>query len=150
MKSWIRYNSSLTQWRTIKSYCWVFQKSLSCTLTGVIFFIVFNFAVPVVKSTWGNTTTHIQYYSETEDLSIPTVDLGIPNTERGHIFNSLFIMNIIKCVFTPVQLNLALNFAKIKIENFCHHALVFKPFICQERNIHFWDYQYLHNRSKVD
>ena len=39
--------------------------------------------VPVVKATWGNTTSHIEYYSEVEDTDIPTVDLGVPNTERG-------------------------------------------------------------------
>ena len=43
----------------------------------------FSISVPVVKETWGNTTTHIEYYSEKEDPDIPTVDLGLPNTERG-------------------------------------------------------------------
>ena len=37
----------------------------------------------VVKVTGGNTTSHIEYYSEVEDTDIPTGDLGVPNTERG-------------------------------------------------------------------
>ncbi|XP_076107082.1 beta-1,3-glucosyltransferase-like [Mytilus galloprovincialis] len=49
--------------------------------------------IPVVKATWGNTTTHIEYYSETEDPNIPTVDLGIPNTERGHCGKTMAIIN---------------------------------------------------------
>jgi UDP-glucose:O-linked fucose beta-1,3-glucosyltransferase len=36
-----------------------------------------------VKDTWGKDTSHIEYYSDVVDPSIPTVDLGIPNTERG-------------------------------------------------------------------
>jgi hypothetical protein len=37
------------------------------------------------KSTVGISvsTSHIEYYSEVEDTDIPTVDLGVPNTERG-------------------------------------------------------------------
>ncbi|KAJ8312073.1 hypothetical protein KUTeg_009446, partial [Tegillarca granosa] len=40
--------------------------------------------IKIIKDTWGKTTKHIEYYSDKEDPSIPTVDLGIPNTERGH------------------------------------------------------------------
>lgn len=49
--------------------------------------------VPVVKATWGNTTSHIEYYSEVEDTDIPTVDLGVPNTERGHCGKCMAIIN---------------------------------------------------------
>ena len=31
----------------------------------------------------GNIFHAIEYYSEVEDTDIPTVDLGVPNTERG-------------------------------------------------------------------
>ncbi|KAK3084676.1 hypothetical protein FSP39_017285, partial [Pinctada imbricata] len=37
-----------------------------------------------VKETWGKDAKHIEYYSEKEDPTIPTVNLGVPNTERGH------------------------------------------------------------------
>ncbi|XP_048751884.2 beta-1,3-glucosyltransferase-like [Ostrea edulis] len=40
--------------------------------------------VPIVKETWGKDTKNIEYFSEKEDPSIPTIDLGVPNTERGH------------------------------------------------------------------
>ncbi|KAL8614023.1 hypothetical protein ACOMHN_023258 [Nucella lapillus] len=40
--------------------------------------------VPVVKATWGRETELIEYYSDGVDPSIPTIDLGVPNTERGH------------------------------------------------------------------
>ena len=36
-----------------------------------------------MKKTWGKETSLIEYYSDVADPSIPTVDLGIPNTERG-------------------------------------------------------------------
>lgn len=37
----------------------------------------------VVKETWGKEAARIEYYSEEADKSIPTVSLGVPNTERG-------------------------------------------------------------------
>lgn len=40
--------------------------------------------VTIVKETWGKDTQNIEYFSEKEDSSIPTINLGIPNTERGH------------------------------------------------------------------
>ncbi|XP_064620646.1 beta-1,3-glucosyltransferase-like [Lineus longissimus] len=40
--------------------------------------------VPVVKSTWAKDVKHIEYYSDLKDSSIPTIDLGVENTERGH------------------------------------------------------------------
>ena len=39
--------------------------------------------VPVVLKTWGKQTTNIEYYSEEEDESIPTVDLGVSNEKSG-------------------------------------------------------------------
>lgn len=41
------------------------------------------FAVPVVKQTWEKEAVHLEYYSDHTDSTIPTVDLGIPNVERG-------------------------------------------------------------------
>eukprot|EP00057_Strongylocentrotus_purpuratus_P010408 XP_011664882.1 PREDICTED: beta-1,3-glucosyltransferase [Strongylocentrotus purpuratus] len=40
--------------------------------------------VPVVQRTWGRFAEHMVYFSNKADISIPTVDLGVPNTERGH------------------------------------------------------------------
>ena len=41
------------------------------------------FSVPVVQKTVGQYAKHIVYYSETKDSSIPTEDIGVPNTESG-------------------------------------------------------------------
>lgn len=40
--------------------------------------------VPVLKASWGKDAKEIEYFSDAEDGSIPTIVLGIPNTERGH------------------------------------------------------------------
>ncbi len=40
-------------------------------------------SVPVVKKTWARETENLEYLSETEDGSIPTVKLDAPNTESG-------------------------------------------------------------------
>lgn len=41
------------------------------------------FSVPIVKQTWAGQASLIEYYSDHAESSIPTVDLGIPNTDRG-------------------------------------------------------------------
>lgn len=48
--------------------------------------------VPVVLKTWAQETDNLEFYSETEDKSIPTIDLGVPNTERGHCGKTMAIM----------------------------------------------------------
>ncbi|GFR97200.1 Beta 1,3-galactosyltransferase-like protein [Elysia marginata] len=48
--------------------------------------------VPVVKKTWGQEAEIIEYFSELEEDSIPTIDLGIPNTERGHCGKTMAII----------------------------------------------------------
>ncbi|XP_073258461.1 beta-1,3-glucosyltransferase-like [Porites lutea] len=49
--------------------------------------------VPVVQKTVGQYAKHIVYYSETKDSSIPTEDIGVPNTERGHCAKLQAIIN---------------------------------------------------------
>lgn len=39
--------------------------------------------VPVVLDTWAKDTNNIEFYSDVADSSIPTIDLGVPNVERG-------------------------------------------------------------------
>ncbi|EQB78813.1 beta 3-glycosyltransferase-like protein [Camelus ferus] len=39
--------------------------------------------IPIVKQTWAGQAALIEYYSDYADGSIPTVDLGVPNTDRG-------------------------------------------------------------------
>ena len=46
--------------------------------------------VPVVQKTVGKyATENLVYYSETVDPSVPTEDIGVPNTERGRISRNL-------------------------------------------------------------
>lgn len=39
--------------------------------------------VPVVKATWEKDAEFVEFYSDVTDASIPTVTLGVANTERG-------------------------------------------------------------------
>ncbi|XP_030618336.1 beta-1,3-glucosyltransferase isoform X5 [Delphinapterus leucas] len=48
--------------------------------------------IPIVKQTWAGQAGHIEYYSDYADSSVPTVDLGIPNTERGHCGKTFAIL----------------------------------------------------------
>ncbi|XP_066555815.1 beta 3-glucosyltransferase a isoform X2 [Amia ocellicauda] len=48
--------------------------------------------VPVVKKTWEKHAALIEYYSDLTDASIPTIDLGVPNTERGHCGKTFAIL----------------------------------------------------------
>ncbi|TNN54729.1 Beta-1,3-glucosyltransferase [Liparis tanakae] len=48
--------------------------------------------VPVVKATWEKDAEFIEYYSDVTDASIPTIDLGVPNTERGHCGKTFAIL----------------------------------------------------------
>ncbi|KAF7250928.1 Beta-1,3-glucosyltransferase [Varanus komodoensis] len=43
--------------------------------------------IPIVKQTWEGEATLIEYFSDYAESSIPTIDLGVPNTDRG--INSL-------------------------------------------------------------
>ncbi|XP_061684218.1 beta 3-glucosyltransferase a isoform X2 [Syngnathoides biaculeatus] len=49
--------------------------------------------VPVIKKTWERHAVYLEYYSDHADASIPTVDLGVPNTERGHCGKTFAILN---------------------------------------------------------
>ncbi|XP_067034034.1 beta-1,3-glucosyltransferase-like [Acropora muricata] len=49
--------------------------------------------VPIVQKTVGKYAKHIAYFSETADPSIPTEDIGVPNTERGHCAKLEAIIN---------------------------------------------------------
>ncbi|XP_068123138.1 beta-1,3-glucosyltransferase isoform X3 [Hyperolius riggenbachi] len=48
--------------------------------------------IPVVKQTWEKTAMHLEYYSDYADPTIPTIDLGIPNVERGHCGKTFAIL----------------------------------------------------------
>ncbi|XP_050545745.1 beta-1,3-glucosyltransferase [Daktulosphaira vitifoliae] len=49
--------------------------------------------IPVLKSTWGRDAVHIEFFSDTTELSIPTTVLpNIPNTEQGHCLKTISII----------------------------------------------------------
>ncbi|KAF7646540.1 hypothetical protein LDENG_00185900, partial [Lucifuga dentata] len=48
--------------------------------------------VPVIKKTWEKDALFLEYYSDYADPSIPTINLGIPNTERGHCGKTFAIL----------------------------------------------------------
>ncbi|XP_046892205.1 beta 3-glucosyltransferase a [Hypomesus transpacificus] len=48
--------------------------------------------LPVVKKTWEKEASLLEYYSDHADPSIPTINLGIPNTERGHCGKTFAIL----------------------------------------------------------
>lgn len=46
--------------------------------------------VVVVKRTWVREIKYVEFYSDVVDTQVPTIDLGVPNTERGRrLYNSL-------------------------------------------------------------
>ncbi|PIK38355.1 hypothetical protein BSL78_24806, partial [Apostichopus japonicus] len=51
-----------------------------------------NSRVKVVLETWGHFAQNVLYYSDVQDSSIPTVDIKIPNVERGHCSKTLEIL----------------------------------------------------------
>ena len=52
-----------------------------------------TFSVPIVRRTWATSALHIAFWSDLEDLFIPTTTLhDIENTERGHCAKTLGIM----------------------------------------------------------
>ncbi|XP_061575670.1 beta 3-glucosyltransferase a [Cololabis saira] len=48
--------------------------------------------VPVIKKTWEKDAIFLEYYSDHADPSIPTINLGVPNTERGHCGKTFAIL----------------------------------------------------------
>ncbi|XP_077783245.1 beta-1,3-glucosyltransferase isoform X3 [Podarcis muralis] len=48
--------------------------------------------IPIVKQTWEKEAALIEYYSDYAESSIPTVDLGVPNTDRGHCGKTFAIL----------------------------------------------------------
>uniref|UniRef100_A0A7N8X067 Beta 3-glucosyltransferase a n=1 Tax=Mastacembelus armatus TaxID=205130 RepID=A0A7N8X067_9TELE len=55
------------------------------------FFLPFAL-VPVIKKTWEKDALFLEYYSDHADPTIPTINLGVPNTERGHCGKTFAIL----------------------------------------------------------
>lgn len=61
----------------------VVWRSIFFTLPVFLLFL----SVPVVKATWEKDAGFLEYYSDVTDASIPTISLGVPNTERGELMS---------------------------------------------------------------
>nr|XP_048275019.1 beta-1,3-glucosyltransferase isoform X2 [Myodes glareolus] len=48
--------------------------------------------IPIVKKTWAAQASLLEYYSDHAESAIPTVDLGVPNTDRGHCGKTFAIL----------------------------------------------------------
>ncbi|TKR86868.1 hypothetical protein L596_011375 [Steinernema carpocapsae] len=63
-----------------------------------VFFAVKTFVgfhktrVVVVKRTWARTAKYVEYFSDFDDRYVPTIDLGVKNTERGHCEKTIRIL----------------------------------------------------------
>ncbi|VDM69385.1 unnamed protein product, partial [Strongylus vulgaris] len=65
--------------------------------------------VPIVKRTWGASLPFIEFYSNVANRSIPTIDSGVPNTERGHCGKTFVILR--RFVRTLNESNASENFS---------------------------------------
>ncbi|CAE1330538.1 B3GALTL [Acanthosepion pharaonis] len=72
--------------------------------------------IPVVKNTWAREAKHIEYYSDVEDPTIPSISLGIPNTERvitipkystSCLFYSTTTLSLLSLSLSPFSLSLS-------------------------------------------
>ncbi|XP_038215958.1 beta-1,3-glucosyltransferase isoform X1 [Zerene cesonia] len=46
----------------------------------------------VVKKTWGRHVTNLHFFSDLEDPTLPSTNLGIPNTKTGHCAKTIAIL----------------------------------------------------------
>ncbi|KAK6107588.1 Fringe-like family protein [Brugia pahangi] len=49
--------------------------------------------IVIVKRTWAKTAKFVEYFSDMEDHYVPTINLGIQNTERGHCGKTFGILS---------------------------------------------------------
>uniref|UniRef100_A0A0R3S1E7 N-acetylgalactosaminide beta-1,3-galactosyltransferase n=1 Tax=Elaeophora elaphi TaxID=1147741 RepID=A0A0R3S1E7_9BILA len=65
-------------------------KCMSKVTSNDVYFAIKTFSefhktrIVIVKRTWAKTAKFVEYFSDMEDHYVPTVNLGIQNTERGH------------------------------------------------------------------
>lgn len=57
----------------------------------------------MIKKTWEKDAIFLEYYSDHADPSIPTINLGVPNTERGKGPFALSYTKLIQEAFVTVQ-----------------------------------------------
>uniref|UniRef100_T1PKK8 Fringe-like glycosyltransferase domain-containing protein n=1 Tax=Musca domestica TaxID=7370 RepID=T1PKK8_MUSDO len=50
--------------------------------------------LPIIQTTWAPYAKHIHYFSDVEDINIPTINTGIANVEMGHCAKTLQILKL--------------------------------------------------------
>ncbi|KAK6756831.1 hypothetical protein RB195_014950 [Necator americanus] len=86
-----------------KDGCAIFYEQVSCVPASSPFLEDITFAVktfsgnhdvrlPIIKNTWGASLPSIKFFSDVADEDIPTINSGIPNTERGHCGKTFAIL----------------------------------------------------------
>ncbi|XP_073823069.1 beta-1,3-glucosyltransferase [Musca autumnalis] len=50
--------------------------------------------LPVIQTTWAPYAKHIHYFSDVEDINIPTINTGFANVEMGHCAKTLQILKL--------------------------------------------------------
>ncbi|KAH9629241.1 hypothetical protein HF086_008323, partial [Spodoptera exigua] len=54
-----------------------------------------NTRARIVKKTWGKHVTHLVFYSDKDDSSLPAVSTGIPNSKTGHCAKTMAILKMV-------------------------------------------------------
>ncbi|XP_035436986.2 beta-1,3-glucosyltransferase isoform X2 [Spodoptera frugiperda] len=54
-----------------------------------------NTRARVVKKTWGRHVTHLVFYSDTDDPSLPAVSTGVANSKTGHCAKTMTILRMV-------------------------------------------------------
>uniref|UniRef100_A0A8D3C3R8 Beta 3-glucosyltransferase a n=1 Tax=Scophthalmus maximus TaxID=52904 RepID=A0A8D3C3R8_SCOMX len=94
----LKHESGLTTCEPFFHSCLLFPPKGEPVITEDIFVAVktcrkfHSERVPVIKKTWEKDAFFLEYYSDHADPSIPTINLGIPNTERGHCGKTFAIL----------------------------------------------------------
>ena len=62
------------------------------------FTICNNYLVPLQQRLWTGSVKNIEICSEKEDVSIPTIQLNVPNTESGKLYSNsnVVLKNLIR------------------------------------------------------
>ncbi|XP_030750595.1 beta-1,3-glucosyltransferase isoform X2 [Sitophilus oryzae] len=59
--------------------------------------------IKAVKKTWGQFASKIMYFSDVEDASVPTVSLGVKNTDHGHCEKTMSILKFVEDMLQESQ-----------------------------------------------
>lgn len=81
----------------------VFSRQDVAKVSVLIFVSLVFDQVPVIKKTWEKDALFLEYYSDHADPSIPTIDIGVPNTERGEFLVVQPFIFRVSCFYMEVH-----------------------------------------------